>query len=153
LNEEMKICECSSIRRSQWLPSLRNYSKVVNSTTTLRRKQSLDPINNMDKKAENPVNFSLIAIALTARTNDAIRMAQKAGDRDYIQSISEYAIGDLVVNISDVLADEDCLDRVGTILEIREGEVEIRRLDGVTRCVISAIGTYLAAKGVSDVPT
>jgi hypothetical protein len=105
----------------------------------------------MTKKIpENPINFSLIAIALTKRTLDAIRLAQKAGDRDYIQSLSEYAIGDLVAGTSDVLDGEDCLSRVGTVLEIRENEVEIRRLDGVGRSAIPLSNIYLAAKGANN---
>lgn len=100
----------------------------------------------MAKKTENPIDLRPIAIALTTMTTDVIRLANRVGDRDYIQSISEYAIGDLVVNISDVLASEDCLDRVGTVLEIREGEVELRRLDNTTRCVVLTTGTYLARK-------
>ena len=106
----------------------------------------------MAKKAENPIDFTLIAIALVQKTHDANRMSLRAGDRDYIQSSAEYAIDDLVVNTSDIFLDERCLDRVGTVLEIRDGEIEVRRLDGVTRCVIPAIGTYVAAKGVKNVP-
>ena len=97
------------------------------------------------------VDLKIIAIALTKRTVDAIRLAQKAGDRDYIQSLSEYAIGDLVVSTSDVFDGEDCLDRVGVVLEIRESEIEIRRLDGVGRSVIPLSNIYLAAKGAPDV--
>ena len=97
----------------------------------------------MPKKVENPVDFSLIAIALVSMTINAFKSSPLS---------AEYEVGDLVVNISDVFFNEDCLDRVGTVLEIREDGIEICRLDGVGRCAIAKSGTYLAAKGVGDVP-
>lgn len=96
----------------------------------------------MPKKVENPVDFSLIAIALVSMTINAFKSTPLP---------AEYEVGDLVVNISDVFLNEDCLDRVGTVLEIRDNVIEIRRLDGVGRCAIAKSGTYLAAKGASDV--
>ena len=101
---------------------------------------------------EDAVDLKTVAIALVNKTIDVMHYARKSGDRDYIQAMSEYAIGDLVVNTSDVLIDEDCLGRVGTVLEIRDrqGEVEVRGLDGITRCVRSLMGTYLVAKGVKE---
>jgi hypothetical protein len=96
------------------------------------------------------VDLKIIAIALVSTTLELTRLAPKAGDYGYLQALSEYEVGDLVVNIADVFADEDCLDRVGTVLEIRENEVEIRRLDGLTRCAIGRASTYIAAKGVEN---
>ncbi len=97
------------------------------------------------------IDLKIIAIALVSTTLELARFAPKAGDYGYLQALSEYEVGDLVVNIADVFADEDCLDRVGTVLEIRENEVEIRRLDGLTRCAIGKSSTYIAAKGVANV--
>lgn len=93
------------------------------------------------------IDFATIAIALAAKTNDAVRMALKAGDRDYIQSSAEFELGDLVVNISDLFFDESCLVKVGVVLEIRDTEIEIRQLNGCDRAIIPLAGTYLAAKG------
>jgi hypothetical protein len=95
----------------------------------------------MTKKTETPIDFSLMAIALTSMTLGALKFAPLS---------TEYEVGDLVVNVSDVFANEDCLDRVGTVLEIREDGVEIRLLDGVGRCAIAKSGTYLAAKGGAE---
>jgi hypothetical protein len=88
-------------------------------------------------------DFTLIAIALASMTINAFRSATLS---------AEYEVGDLVVNISDVFFNEGCLDRVGTVLEIRDDAIEIRRLDGVGRCAIAKSGTYLAAKGGGNVP-
>jgi hypothetical protein len=99
------------------------------------------------EETESLVDFKLIAIALVSTVLELTRLAPKAGDWGYVQELSQYQIGDLVANISDRFADEDCLNRVGTVLEIRESDIEIRCLDGVSRCAIARTGTYIAAKG------
>jgi hypothetical protein len=96
------------------------------------------------------VDFALIAEAIAFKTHDAIRNSRSA-DSLYAEKASEVAIGDLVANISDLTVGASCLDSVGTVLEIRDGEIEVRRIDGVTRYVLPAIGTYVAAKGGKDV--
>jgi len=110
--------------------------------------------NNMAKKLiESPTpspDFVLIAQAIAFKTHDAVRNALRASNSLYVERVSEVAIGDLVANISDLTEGAGCLDCVGTVLEIRDGELEVRRVDGVTRCVIPAIGTYVAAKGDSN---
>jgi hypothetical protein len=106
------------------------------------------------KKTEDPaIDLKQIAIALVSRTLDLVRFAPKASEWGYVVSLKECEVGDLVVNVSDVYANEDCLDRVGTVLEIRDDAIEIRRLDGLTRCAIAKSGTYLAAKGGENVST
>lgn len=100
------------------------------------------------KKTEDPaIDLKQIAIALVSRTLDLVRFAPRASEWGYVVSLTEYEVDDLIVNVSDVYADEDCLDRVGTVLEIRDDAIEIRRLDGLTRCAIAKSGTYIAAKG------
>lgn len=106
----------------------------------------------MAKKTVEPaINLILIAQAIAFKTHDAVRSALKAAEALYVEKASEVEVGDLVANVSD-LSLGGCLDCVGTVLEIRGSEIEIRRIDGFTRCVIPAIGTYVAAKGVKDVP-
>ena len=107
-----------------------------------------DPIEVQGDPIE--IDLKTIAIALVSITYDAVRLSLKAGDRDYIQSSAEVEVGDLVANVSDMFLDESCLSRVGTILEIREGEISARRLDGVTQCVMPVSGTYLLVKGVRE---
>jgi len=99
---------------------------------------------------EPKIDFALIAEAIAFKTHDAIRSALRSTDSLYVEKASEVAIGDLVANISDLTVGASCLDSVGTVLEIRDGEIEVRRIDGVTWCVLPAIGTYVAAKGVSN---
>lgn len=110
----------------------------------------------MAKKTVEPSitspDFILIAQAIAFKTHDSVRGALKAFDSLYVERASEVASGDLVANTSDLTEGAGCLDCVGTVLEIRDGEIEIRRIDGITCCVIPAIGTYVAAKGVKNVP-
>lgn len=93
------------------------------------------------------IDFVTIAIALATRTSDAVGMALKVGDRGYVEDLTEFELGDLVVNITDLYVDGSCLKKVGTVLEIRDTEIEIRWLNGRDRSVIPVTGTYLAARG------